>query len=471
MGHESEASGLFADTYRPVRLPWTYRPVAALVVVLALVQPLVYFGTIAATGWGMWWWLQHGVDLLGIWSRTGGARMSIFVFILKAAAFVTPLVTGVLVILIMLGSLVPAREDRRRKGYVLAPIEQRLLYAYVYRLCDIMKAPRPVRIELIPEANASASFDRGLAWLVRPRLVLSIGTTLVSGMTRHELTGVIAHELGHFTQGVGMRSTRIVSAINDWFVQVVDRRGAPDDVVESMIESEWGVIVLMGILAKVSIGLVRMFVLAVASVSRLATLALSRRMEFAADRCEARVAGSKGYVKASARLIELAEGFGKAIEITRLESVQRRLPDDLTGLAVEVSPSIERDDRGFIKGFRREASVWSTHPSTQERVAAALALDEPGILLNDGPARKLFSDYPALCRDVTRHVHEQVLDGDLAGYKLLSVDALLGREKPLPRAEKPSVESPPPAPVYRKAGERVIEPSQTDDDVIPFADD
>jgi len=470
MGRKPDASRLFADTYRAVRLPWTYRPVAAIVVLIALLQPIAYVAIMAGVGAGTYWWMQHGGEIVGLGGRMYG-RAGLFLLLLRLVLLLAPILTGVLVTLLMIGALIPSRGGGRDRGYAMAPIEQPLLYAYVYRLCDIMGAPRPVRIELTPDANASASFDGDWAWLVRRKLVLTLGMTLVRGMTRRDLTGVVAHELGHFTQDVGMRSTRIVGAINAWFYRVVHRRGAVDDLVESMIETEWWVVSLLGALVTAALWVVRLVVLAIASVSRLATLALLRRMEFAADRCQARVAGSASVASAHARFIELDEGYAKACEVAHLESAQGRLPEDFTGLALAIAPRARRDKRGFIADFKAPDSLWSTHPSTNRRVDVAIGLEEPGIVLTDGPAHKLLSDHEKLSAEVTRKMYEQLFGAKAKGYRLMTTDDLLGRGRASPTPDAKMGTAEPSASVYRKAGERVIEPAPDDDDVIPFADD
>lgn len=462
---------LFADTYRPVTLPWLYRPAAAMMVVLALLQPLIYFAAIAAMSWATAAWAILGVRLLesaGSVPSTGmgygSRRATVGLMLLKLFVYLTPLACGVMVVLLLLGALIPSRRDPGPGGYPLARVEHPLIYAYVDRLCDIMRAPRPVRIDLAPDANASASFDGRWSWLVRRRLVLTVGATLVAGMTRRELTGVIAHELGHFTQGLGMRSTRVVGAINTWFERVVHHRGMIDDMLEDAGDSEWALLALGAALVKLALTLVRGLLWMIASGSRLATLGMVRRMEMAADRCQTRVAGSAATVSSLARLVELSDGFDKAYQVARHESAQRRLPENLSDLAMNILPRRPRDPRGFIAGWVDKPSLWSSHPPLGHRAAAAIAMNEPGIVLTDGPAVKLLPGFQAVSRAVTIHAFNQVLS-DTKGVRFLSTDALLQRG-----THDPARAIPPTAPVYRKKGEINRPAAAVDDDVIPFAD-
>ena len=465
-GVKPTRKALFADTYRPVRLPWTYRPAAALVLLLALFQPLIYFATMGAVGWGVAVWAVSGLEIVGLGTGpSGGYRGGVYIMLWRLVAYATPLLAGVLVFLILLGSLAPSRSGPRVRAYPLARVEHPLIYAYVDKLSDIMGSPRPVRIELSPEANASASFDHDLLWLFRRRLVLTIGATLVAGLSRRELTGVIAHELGHFTQGVGMRSTRLIGGINVWFLRVVYKRGIVDDIVEDMRDSEWSVPVIMGSFVGLCVWLVRGFIKIMAAGSHLATAALLRRMEFAADRCGARVAGSAASVRSWARIEELSIGFARALEIAGHESGRMRLPDDLSGLAREIAPTLGRSGDGFIEGHRDEPSVWSTHPATSERVRALVALNERGIVLSDGPAVRLLPGFEQLSRHATRFTLERILGESLGAYRMMPVDEVLGRGEYAPVVSGPasSVACGPKGEVVRPAG-------NDDEGVIPLAD-
>lgn len=471
----SKRKPLFADTYLPVRLPWTYRPLAAVVVLIALLQPLIYFATMTGTVLGVMWWAVEGLELVGLgsWGGAGGGvgyRGGVYIFLFKGALYLTPFISGVMVILIMLGSLAPSRAGPRIRAYPLARVEHPLIYAYVEKLCDIMGAPPPVRIELSPDANASASFDHDGLWLVRRRLVLTIGATLVAGMTRRELTGVIAHELGHFTQGVGMRGTRLVSSINTWFLRVVYQRGAVDDFLEDLQESGWWVFVILGSITALLVLLVRLFIRAVASGAQLATAAMLRRMEFAADRCATRVAGSAAAVRAMARVEELAAGFENAMKIAELEGTRMRLPADLSLLARELAPALDRDAGGFILGYRDHPSAWSSHPPTGERVRIMHALAEPGIVLTDGPATKLLPGFEQLSRHATRFTLERAAGGALNAYRMMSVDEVLGRGEHAPEARPASVVSPLPASSAGPKGEIRRPALEDDSETIPLAD-
>jgi hypothetical protein len=47
-----------------------------------------------------------------------------------------------------------------------------------------------------------------------------------------EVAGVLAHELGHFSQGSGMRLSYVIRSINGWFARVVFERDEWDQWLE-----------------------------------------------------------------------------------------------------------------------------------------------------------------------------------------------------------------------------------------------
>src|SRR5262249_55786251 len=108
------------------------------------------------------------------------------------------------------------------------------LYEYVEAVCATVNAPAPASIRLMCEPNAFAAFSGGLWGFVTGRLTLSIGLPLVTGMSVRQLTGVLAHEFGHFSQGGGMRLTYIVRYTYGWLEKIVFIRDGWDEKLETL---------------------------------------------------------------------------------------------------------------------------------------------------------------------------------------------------------------------------------------------
>lgn len=112
----------------------------------------------------------------------------------------------------------------RSQPLALNPESEALLFGFVTRVCAVVGAPFPARIDVDCELNASASLRRGFKSLLSNDLVLTIGLPLVAGTNISQLAGVIAHEFGHFTQGFGMRLQYVIRRVNHWFARVIYQR-------------------------------------------------------------------------------------------------------------------------------------------------------------------------------------------------------------------------------------------------------
>jgi len=126
-------------------------------------------------------------------------------------------------------------------------------------------------------------------------LTLTIGMPLVAGLPMQHFAGVLAHELGHFSQGGGMRLTYLVRSVNAWFARVVYERDAWD---EKLVEwSETGDIRtrIPFYLARLFVWLSRRILWGLMLVGQAVSCFMLRQMEFDADRYEARLAGSTAF--------------------------------------------------------------------------------------------------------------------------------------------------------------------------------
>src|SRR5262245_56919578 len=144
-----------------------------------------------------------------------------------------------------------------------------------------MRAPRPMRIDLAATATASAHIDNGLLGLINRRLVLTSGLPLVQEMSLRQFTGVLAHELGHFSQGLSMRLSYAIHLINMWFLRLAYSRTGIDDSIDSVMEAEahWSLGLIAG-LSKIVLGIARLILKLIALISHALSMQLSRQAEY-----------------------------------------------------------------------------------------------------------------------------------------------------------------------------------------------
>src|SRR4029453_13129498 len=180
--------------------------------------------------------------------------------------------------------------------------------------------------------NASAGFGGLLGVLFGRDLVLTIGLPLVAGLTVQQFAGVIAHELGHFSQGAAMRLSYVVRAINAWFARLVYECDDWDEALAEGVQrgDRLSAILLVDMLC---FWVTRWVLWLLMAVGHGLSCLLSRQMEYDADRFMTRLVGTAAFVEASRRLLLLDYGAAFAQTVTVHAWLSGRgLPDDLAEL-------------------------------------------------------------------------------------------------------------------------------------------
>jgi len=372
-----------------------------LVTGMMILLPVAYVALVGATAYGVYLYATHFAFLLQ--SFTGG----IYFFCLKTLVFLAPLFSGVILVLFMIKPLF-ARRAGHAQPLAMNPALEQALYAFIAKICDLVGAPMPRRIDLVCELNASAGFRRGAASFFGNDLVLTIGLPLVAGLSLRELAGVIAHEFGHFTQGFGMRLSYIIRRINGWFARLVYQRDAWDLWLEQcgMEADDWRVLIVVNC-ARLAVGFSRLLLKLLMFLGHGVSCFLLRQMEYDADDYGIKVAGSAAAESATRRLAELGAAAGKAYkEIRTTWNLSRRLPEDFPEyLAVQHTklPPATRERLQDTLGLAR-TRLFDTHPSDGDRIRRARLADAPGVFNLDLPASSLFSHFDIVCKQVT-HLH------------------------------------------------------------------
>lgn len=379
----------FEGSFKPIRRNILYRIGIMLVAGMIIVLPMLYIGLIVLLGWGVYW---HATENTAIMTYgTGRGRVA------AVLLYFAPIVTGIIAVLFMCKPLL-ARPSRKGRQISLSRGGQPLLYAFVEKICEAVRAPVPSRIDLNLNVNASASFGSGLTSLVKSDLILTIGMPLVAGMPLQQFAGVLAHELGHFSQGAAMRLTWIIHSINLWFSRVVFQRDEFDDwLVEASEEIDirigW-VLYLARLVVFLSRGVLWVFMI----LSYILSSWFSRQMEFDADRYEARLAGSDTFAKTYFRMLELTVGiahFSRAQHMANLSS--NPLRD-----AVSYCDDLPDELRSILRhGMSQENGQWfDSHPPASQRIENAMKEKTPGIFKSDLPAEVVFQNFDGLCHSL-----------------------------------------------------------------------
>ncbi|CAN0337322.1 unnamed protein product, partial [Ectocarpus sp. 4 AP-2014] len=403
---EEQLQVAFDGAIRPVRPTITYRLGLLVATAVVLLTPVVYLSLIAAIGYGVYY---HAVNHQEVLTAVRG-RAAIMVFILYAA----PLVIGPIAILFMLKPFFTGPRHERRSRSLTRKSEP-LLFAFVDMVCQAVRAPKPKRIDVDCQMNASASFRSGLWSMLGNDLVLTIGMPLAAGLSLRQFGGVLAHEFGHFSQGAGMRLTYVLRSVSAWLHRSVYERDAWDEWLASSaadLDLRIGWVLW---LAMLMVWFARRVLWLLMMLSMVVVGYVLRQMEYDADRYEARFAGSDSFEATTTKLARLGVAMQKSYSQLGVSHREGKLVDDLPRLVLSNERKLEKTVISDLTDHLRNAStgLFDSHPTDRDRIASAQREAADGVFRLEGPAGRLFTDFDAHCRAATWEFYNETLGGQV----------------------------------------------------------
>ena len=407
----------------PVPISTKYRVGIILIGGVMLLLPVAYVVLLLLLGHTVYWQVTY----LGATSNAPGSVDGD----MKALAILCVILIPVVLVFLLKPLLYrdPKEEGTPQR---LKESAEPFLFEYVAAICDSVGSPVPKSIRVNCEVNASASLRRGFASLFSDDLTLTIGLPLAAGMTVRELTGVLAHEFGHFAQTTGMRASFITSNINYWFWRAVYKRDGWDETLVNASRT-WDVrIVVFVYMARVAVWMTRQVLFVLAWLGSAISCLLLRQMEFDADRYEARMVGSNAFTQSTQRLHQLGLANYMAMHDLQRFYDESRLADNLPRLIVSNVPHITPETRQALRDMQRaqKTGLFDSHPADHERIKNARLERTDGIWsmpeeLENCPASVLFDDFDRLCRISTLEFYQARLGEEFDKRRLTSTNELV----------------------------------------------
>ncbi len=393
----------FTGKVPPLRPPAIYR-LGLLVVAAAMVLvPAVYVGLVGLVAWGVYAVWEHSLVLTGL----GGVLV---LFMIK------PLFAP--------GAPPPSPREVKRE-------DQPLLFAFLDRLARAVDAPAPRQVLVTVDVNAAANLRGFWSMLRGDDLVLYIGLPLVAGLETRQLAGVLAHELGHFSQRAGMRLTYIIIMVNTWLSRVVFERDAWDERLLRWSSTKGFFVGALLVVARACIWLTRKVLWLLMAAGNLMSLFLMRQMEYDADRYQVHLTGRRTFEATARREEYLSASLAVAgADLSEFWS-ERRLPDSLPALVAANEQQIPPEVQQLIDQHlaEQEPSLLASHPPTAMRIARAAGHHDAPLFDHPGAAEELFDGFHALCVEVSLVYYNEVIDEEVTPAHLRPVEELLQRQK------------------------------------------
>ena len=178
--------------------------------------------------------------------------------------------------------------------------------------------------------------------------VICVTTGLLDKLDYYELEGVIAHEMSHI-KNYDIRLSCVVSVmvgfivmLSDIFSRTLFWGGLKDNDGDSDSKAN-GILMLIGLI----------FLILAPIFGSLMQLALSRKREFLAD-------------ATAVEFTRNPDGLISALEKLENDHNQLKTANSATANMYIVNP-FKKDSK---EGRKKTSSIWSTHPSTQDRIEA-----------------------------------------------------------------------------------------------------
>ncbi|MPY55279.1 M48 family metalloprotease [Streptomyces acidicola] len=349
-----------------------------------------------------------------------------------SALLAIPLVRGLFMLRTPKGEELPGRP--------VTETDEPDLWRTVRELAEQVGTRAPSRIVLTADVNAAVSEEARLLGLLPGPRRLYLGIPLMQGLTEAQLRAVIAHELGHYSNSdtrlaaITVRGRAQVLRTIAHFEERADRTVARERTQQEKRNAKaeakgkktkevdtTGAGITYRTMAKIYIGYAKLYFRA--------TLATSRRQEYAADATAARIAGRDASASALREIPALDAAFGFYMgSYATLGSEARLLPprgEVFGGFGRMLSAR-----RLELVGLRTElptepSSPYDSHPPIADRVHRIEALPADGreeeakgaalALLTD-PERTLADLEDAVLTDEVRQFRrtgdwQELLDG------------------------------------------------------------
>ncbi|MGD9645154.1 MAG: M48 family metalloprotease [Pirellulales bacterium] len=353
---------------------------------LALV-PLGYAASVAALAWLVCWQAQH---------LSGGFGLRIRLPLLIASIVALLFMLRALVLLFYRRKHVPESPRFPLETYPA-------LASLVREISQRVGSPLPTKLEFMCEPNAAASYGDTL-WqqLFRRELTLHLGLTLVGGRTIGQLSEVIAHELGHFSQRGATRLTALHRWLLAWNAAAAMQPSSLD--FEKAADAEWSFTRWFYVAAALGVATSRGVLLICYNAANLLCAVILRQLEYDADRASVAIVGLRTFTENEYWLEEINRGFREAISAAGECLPRNCLPDDLPDLALAWLKQWPDEQRAVMRKRLKndKTDLLSTHPSPRDRIEMARRTGAQGVFECDLPARWLLPNYAGLCRAVSR---------------------------------------------------------------------
>ncbi len=416
---KEELERAFVGGIQPVKVSLWYQTGLFFVAAVMVLLMGVYLGLLGWGGYLLYWHATAHLEWVTL-------RPSLF----SILGYGVPLLLGGIFLLFLLKPFL-ARRPSEDYSISLDPEREPVWFAFVDKICDAVGARHPYQIHMTCDVNASAGFRRGCGGMVRNQMVLTVGVPLVLGLNTRQLAGILAHEMGHFSQGMAMRLTFVVRSLNAWFIRIIFERDGWDEMLESFSEEGGLFASIIFWVARAMVWLSRKILWVLLFLGQSISSFMLRQMEFDADRYQTRLVGSDQFLGTMMQVNVLMAASQGAMHDLSSAWQDGRLTDDFAALVLANVAQIEEEGLAHIREemMTAEATWWDSHPSDSQRIELAEAEPTEGLFHLSEPSQHLFQHLGEYSQEASLRFYRSFVDEAVDSNNLETLEETLARQR------------------------------------------
>ncbi len=330
---------------------------------------------------------------------------------------------GILVLIFLVKFIFASNKIDRSHLMEINKREEPELFKLIEEIVKKVDTKFPKKVYLSTDVNAAVFYDSNFWSMFLPiRKNLQIGLGLVNTVSKQELTAILSHEFGHFSQK-SMKVGSYVYNVN----QIIFNMLYSNDSYSKLIHG-WsnisGIFAFFVVVAVKIIEGVQYVLRGMYGIVNRSYMGLSREMEFHADEIASTVTGYEPLKNSLLRMSLADHSFNNTLSFYENKIVDNKKSENLykeqsfvmnfiaNDTEIEIVNNLPQLSGQEFSRFNKSKLVvkdqWASHPSVEDRIESLEKTGNTTTKLDHTSANTIFTDIEATQRKLTKKIFKEV---------------------------------------------------------------
>ena len=405
-----EESLIFNRITRKIEQSNPKRPLALLacscalmvVTLLMTVLPFLYFSLLFISFGSVVYYAYWGIELFGV-----------LPLVVAAVLYAGPLLCALVVTAFLYKPIIFRKDAKEPQGYLLKRGSNTPLFKLIEDLCFALGVPIPQKIVMTSDVRVSITHGGIIGGILCRDLTLRIGLPLVASTNSKQFIGALTIELAKLSDRRVGGFSYVVRGINMWFSTLVYEKDLVDEKLEKFALSDKGAKLFVVNFSRVMVWLTRKVFWWPMMFSHIISSYPLRSLELYADKCAARIVGSK-VVEDLIRQLGASSYSAALVDEVLCNAYDRgQVVDDYCEFMICLNKQLSNEIKEAISQqyLDYDTALFDSHPSAKERIARISKKEVQAMVDDEISSGRFFDNLETLSRDVTEcHYEELELD-------------------------------------------------------------